>query len=154
MKKVTRMICLLLVLLVLITAIALIVQNYKWQSYHLYTYGDYSSSIPSQLSPGGTITITWRSFPDSSATPVEGSTPIMLTTMLVSVTAFEQEVCGAYRSPIVLNVLQTNDETSAWYTRQVQIPLHQRAGIYELVRQVKKGPVSYCWGSRLVLLPS
>jgi hypothetical protein len=149
----------LLLLLALISAIVTIVlQGHKQP--HLYTYQDSSSALPEQIKAGGYFLIRWRSYPDASRAPLAPqSAMITLTTMLIKETDFTHELCGAYRKPIILDVVRTtnrlsNDVTHNWYLRTLQIPIHQQAGVYELVRQVSQGSVSSCVGNRLVIISS
>lgn len=116
-----------------------------------YTYGDNSSFLLSQLSQGGTITIIWRAFPDTSSPSAHRPTAITLRVLLVHEIDFQHGVCGAYPKPIILDVLKTSNVSSWPYSRTIQLPLQIRPGRYELVRQAQEARISFCVSSPLLI---
>ena len=66
-----------------------------------------------------------------------------LTVLLVDEESAGKQVCGFWRSSVVLDVLHINNQDGSWYMRNIQIPQHVQSGTYELVRQEFRGNSSY-----------
>jgi len=142
-----------LALIVSVLVTALVLRNDEPQQQR-YSYEEVSSWPPAHLAPGEKVPIIWQASPLRATTGQDGPSSITLMVLLMSEGEFEKGVCGAYQGAIRLDKILADETSGQDYHHVIQIPNHQRTGVYELVRQITKGQVSSCLAKRLVISPS
>lgn len=120
-----------------------------------YDYEGYSGNLPSHLKPGDTLNIAWRSYAHTQEDAKGDPAPVSLRILLVEESRWKQEICGAYQMPILLDRIDTDDQSGFPYlaapSKKVHIPPTITPGQYQFVQEMKTGTQASCASNPLVV---